>query len=65
MKEHVMLCVLNACESEGLAGDLVEAGRAEYAVGWPSKVSDSTAIHVQPVIVWSFGGRPDNVCCVQ
>ena len=44
MREHVMLCVLNACESEGLARDLVDAGRAEYAVGWPSKVSDSTAI---------------------
>ena len=44
MEERVMLCVLNACGSEGIAGDLVAAGGAEYAVGWPGKVSDSTAI---------------------
>ena len=44
IEEDVMLCVLNACESEGLARDLVDAGAAEYAVGWSNKVSDSTAI---------------------
>ena len=44
MKERVILCVLNACESEGFARDLVGAEITEYVVGWPSKVSDSTAI---------------------
>ena len=44
MEEGVVLCVLNACESEGFARDLVGGGGTRYAVGWPNKVSDSTAI---------------------
>ena len=44
VEEDVVLCVLNACESEGFARDLVGGGGTGYAVGWPHKVSDSTAI---------------------
>ena len=44
MKGEVVLCVLNACQSEELAHDLANSEVVEYAVGWPSKVSDSTAI---------------------
>ncbi len=40
----VTLCVLNACESARLAGEIVDAGVVEYAIGWPKTVSDSTAI---------------------
>ena len=55
MKERVMLCVLNACESGGLAGDLVGAGVVEYAVGWPCKVSDSTAIAFTSALYGAVG----------
>ena len=55
MKEPVMLCVLNACESEGLASDLVGAGVVEYAVGWPSNVSDSTAIAFSQALYGAVG----------
>ena len=40
----VTLCVLNACESAALAGEIVDAGVVQYAIGWPKTVSDSTAI---------------------
>ncbi len=55
MKEDVVLCVLNACESEGLARELVGEGGTEYAVGWPSKVSDSTAITFSRVLYGALG----------
>ena len=55
VKERVILCVLNACESEGLARDLVGAGVVEYAVGWPSKVSDSTAITFSRALYGAVG----------
>ena len=55
MKEDVVLCVLNACESEGLARELVDEGGTEYAVGWPSKVSDSTAITFSRVLYGTLG----------
>ena len=54
-KEDVVLCVLNACESEGLARELVGEGGTEYAVGWPSKVSDSTAITFSRVLYGALG----------
>ena len=41
---RVKLCVLNACESATLAGEIVDAGVVEYAIGWPRTVSDSTAM---------------------
>lgn len=41
---RVGLCVLNACESAALAEEIVDAGVVEYAIGWPTTVSDSTAI---------------------
>ena len=55
MEEDVVLCVLNACESEGLARELVGEGGTGYAVGWPSKVSDSTAITFSRVLYGALG----------
>ena len=55
MKELVMLCVLNTCESEGLAAALTDAGVVEYAVGWSSKVSDSTAITFSRTLYGALG----------
>ena len=51
----VTLCVLNACESEGIARHLVDAGTVEYAVGWPNKVSDSTAIALSRSLYEALG----------
>ena len=55
MKEDVMLCVLNACESEGIARHLVDAGVVKYTVGWPNKVSDSTAITLSRSLYEALG----------
>ena len=55
IEEKVVLCVVNACESEGLARALVDAGVVEYAVGWPSKVSDSTAITFSRALYGALG----------
>ena len=55
VKEDVILCVLNACESEGFACDLADAGVVGYAVGWPSKVSDSTAITFSRALYGALG----------
>ena len=55
IEEDVVLCVLNACESEGFARDLVGEGGTGYAVGWPSKVSDSTAITFSQALYGALG----------
>ena len=55
IEEDVMLCVLNACESEELARDLVDAGVVEYAIGWPSEVPDSTAITLSRSLYGALG----------
>ena len=65
MEEGVMLCVLNACGSGGLARDLVDAGVVEYAVGWPTKVSDSTAITFSRSFYGALGRRSDDLRCVR
>lgn len=44
MKEHVQLCVLNACASVDLARRLVNEGVVDFAVAWPATVPDSAAI---------------------
>ena len=44
IEEKVVLCVLNTCNSKEFAEGLVLAGVVEYAIGWLSNVSDSTAI---------------------
>jgi len=44
MQERVRLCVLNVCASANLAPLLVDRDAVDFAVGWPSKVSDSAAI---------------------
>ena len=55
IEEDVVLCVLNACESERFARDLVGEGGTGYAVGWPSKVSDSTAITFSQALYGALG----------
>ena len=55
MREDVMLCVLNACKSEGIARHLVDAGVVKYTVGWPSEVSDSTAITLSRSLYEALG----------
>ncbi len=55
IEEDVMLCVLNACDSEELARDLVDAGVVEYAIGWPSEVPDSTAITLSRSLYGALG----------
>lgn len=55
VEEDVVLCVLNACESEGFARGLVVAGVVEYAVGWPNNVSDSTAITFSRALYGALG----------
>ena len=55
VKERVILCVLNACESEGLARGLASDGVVEYAVGWSDKVSDSTAITFSRTLYGALG----------
>lgn len=41
---RVRLCVLNTCASSVIAEHLVSSGAADFAIGWPDRVSDSTAI---------------------
>ena len=55
MRGDVVLCVLNTCESEECARYLVDAGGATYAVGWPSKVSDSAAITFSRALYGALG----------
>ena len=55
IEEDVMLCVLNACESERLARDLVDADVVEFAVAWANKVSDSTAITFSRALYGALG----------
>ena len=55
IEPRVVLCVLNACLSDALAGELVAAGVAEHAVGWPSRVSDSAAIAFSEALYSALG----------
>ena len=55
IEEEVVLCVLNACESKKVAQGLVDAGVVKYAVGWPLKVSDSTAITFSRALYGALG----------
>ena len=55
MREDVVVCVLNACESERLARVLVGEGGTGYAVGWPNRVSDSTAITFSRILYGALG----------
>ena len=55
IEEDVMLCVLNACDSEGLARELVDADVVAFAVAWANKVSDSTAITFSRALYGALG----------
>ncbi len=41
---RVRLCVLNTCESSAIARHLVTSRAVDFAIGWPNRVSDRTAI---------------------
>lgn len=55
MQERVRLCVLNACASAALAQQLVDEDAVDFAVGWPSKVSDSAAIAFSTALYGALG----------
>lgn len=55
MQERVRLCVLNVCASATLAQQLVDRGAVDFAVGWPSKVSDSVAIAFSSALYAALG----------
>lgn len=44
MPQRVRLCVLNSCNSSGVAELLVNGGVVDFAIGWPGRVNDSAAI---------------------
>jgi hypothetical protein len=53
--ETVQLCVLNTCESALIAKHLVDSNSADFAVGWPRSVDDSTAIAFARALYRSLG----------
>jgi hypothetical protein len=55
IQERVMLCVLNACRSENLARQLVDACVVDCAIGWPARVSDSAAIAFSNALYGALG----------
>ncbi len=42
--ERVRLCVLNTCDSEDIAKELVTKHATDAAIGWPGQLTDSDAI---------------------
>ena len=55
MQDPIVLCVLNACDSDGMARELVEDGVVGNAVGWPGMVLDSQAIAFSRALYGALG----------
>lgn len=55
LRDRARLCVLNACESEALARQIVEAEAVDSAIAWPSKVSDPAAIAFSKALYGALG----------
>jgi len=55
IKDHVRLCILNACGSANLAQQLVAESLVKFAVGWSAKVSDSEAIAFSRALYSALG----------
>jgi len=55
IRDHVRLCILNACGSAELAQQLVDEGVVNFAVGWSAKVSDSEAIAFSRALYGALG----------
>lgn len=52
---RIRLCVLNTCESAGIAKAIVESGVVDAAVGWPAKVQDEAAITFSDLLYRGIG----------
>ena len=55
MQDPIALCVLNACDSDELADELVKQGAVKNAVGWSGRVSDSQAIAFSRALYGALG----------
>ena len=55
MQDPIVLCVLNACDSDELADELVKQGAVKAAVGWSGKVLDSQAIAFSRALYGALG----------
>jgi hypothetical protein len=53
--ERIRICILNACNSGDIAKHLVDNDAVDAAIGWPSKITDSAAIHFSSTLYGALG----------